>query len=162
MKEQVAHKNALRALKRKVIRTPLAETLHETAITQLNENARTIEEEIGNLINQDPDFRDMIKLLTSMTGVGMLLATYMLVIVKSAPQPLSAKVLAAFIGICLMNTAVVVLFVETLHRAIMVHRQYENFFTWLLVQHELTMINTDDISIARWLRANQNNWSSTT
>lgn len=100
VKEQAAHKNALRALKRKVIRTPLAEALHETAITQLNENARTIEEEIEKLINQDPEFRDMIRLLTSMTGVGMLLSSYMLVIIKSAPQPLSAKVLAAFIGIC--------------------------------------------------------------
>jgi len=100
VKEQAAHKNALQALKRKVIRTPLAEALHETAIAQLNENARKIEAEIEKLIDQDPDFRDTVRLLSSITGVGVLLASYMLVIIKSAPQPLSAKVLAAFIGIC--------------------------------------------------------------
>jgi len=63
-------------------------------------------------INQDPDFRNTIRLLTSITGVGMLLSAYMLVIVKSAPQPLSVKALAAFIGICPMSIAVAVLFAE--------------------------------------------------
>jgi transposase len=98
--EKTAHKNALGALKRKEIRTPLAETIHETAITQLKSNIKKIEEEIQRLIDEDPDFRNTIRLLMSIPGVGMMLAAHMLVVIQSAPQTLSAKELASFIGVC--------------------------------------------------------------
>jgi transposase len=98
--EKTGHINALKALKRKAIRTPLAESIHETAIAQLKANIIKIEEEIQRLIDQDPDFRNMIWLLMSIPGVGLMLAAHMFVVIQSAPQPLSAKKLAAFIGIC--------------------------------------------------------------
>jgi transposase len=98
--ERAGHQNSLTALKRKVIRTPMAEKMHEKAIIELKEHIRQLEEEIKHLIDQDPDFRNMVGLLSSIPGVGMLLAAHMLVTIQSAPNPISSKSLAAFAGIC--------------------------------------------------------------
>lgn len=98
--EKAGHQNALTALKRKAVRTPLAETAHEKAISELKAHIQRLEAEIQRLIDQDPDFRNTVALLISIPGVGMLLAAHMLLTIQSAPQPLSPKSLAAFIGIC--------------------------------------------------------------
>jgi transposase len=95
-----AHRNALKTLQRKVVVTPLAEQLHQDNITQLKNHIKSIEEEIRRLIDQDPTYRQMASLLMSIPGVGLLLAAQMLVIMENAPQPVSAKSLAAYIGIC--------------------------------------------------------------
>jgi transposase len=52
------------------------------------------------LVDQDPTFRNIVALLISIPGVGLLLATHMLIALQSALQPDSPKSLAAFIGIC--------------------------------------------------------------
>lgn len=98
--EKAGHQNSLIALKRKVTRTPLAEKMHEKAISELKEHIHQLEEEIRRLIDQDPDYHNMVALLISIPGVGLLLAAHMLVAIQSAPLPLSPKFLAAFIGIC--------------------------------------------------------------
>ena len=98
--ERAGHQNALLALKRKAVRTTVAERMHEKAITELKEHIQVLEAEIQRLIDQDPDFRHMITLLISIPGVGLLLAAHMLVLFQSAPQLCSPKSLAAFIGIC--------------------------------------------------------------
>jgi transposase len=95
-----AHRNALKTLQRKVVVTPLAEQLHQDSITQLKNHIKSIEEEIQRLINQDPTYRQMVSLLMSVPGVGLLLAAQMLVIMENSPEPVSAKTLAAYIGIC--------------------------------------------------------------
>jgi transposase len=98
--ERTGHHNALLALKRKAIRTPLAEQMHEKAIAELKAHIQALEAEIRRLIDQDPDFRNMVTLLISIPGVGLLLAAHMLVIFQSATQPCTPRSLAAFIGIC--------------------------------------------------------------
>jgi transposase len=98
--ERSGHQNALLALKRKAIRTSLAEKIHEKAIVELKSHILELEAEIQRLIDQDPDFRNMVSLLVSIPGVGLLLAAHMLVIFQSVSQPYSPKRLAAFIGIC--------------------------------------------------------------
>jgi len=98
--EKAGHQNSLTALKRKAIHTPLAEQIHEKAISELKGHIHQLEEEIRRLIEQDPDYRDTVALLISIPGVGLLLAAHMLVAIQSAPLPLSPKFLAAFIGIC--------------------------------------------------------------
>lgn len=98
--EKTGHQNALRALKRKFVHTELAEKLHKETIKELKDNIRQIEKEIQRLIDQDPDFRNKINLLKSIPGVGLLLAAEILIVLQSAPEPLSPKKLAAFIGIC--------------------------------------------------------------
>lgn len=98
--ERSGHQNALRALKRKFVRTSLAEKMQEQAIEELKKHIQEIEAEIQHLIDQDPDFRNMVTLLISIPGVGLLLAAHMLILFQSAPEPCSPKSLAAFIGIC--------------------------------------------------------------
>ena len=89
----------MKALQRKAVRTALAESLQETAIAELKGHIQALEAEIRRLIDQDPDYRQLVGLLLSIPGVGLLLAAQMLV-VQTAPQPCSPKRLAAFIGIC--------------------------------------------------------------
>jgi transposase len=95
-----AHRNALKALQRKVVITPLAEQLHHDSITQFKNHIKSIEEEIRRLIDQDPTYRQMVSLLMTIPGVGLLLAAQVLVIVENSPEPVSAKSLAAYIGVC--------------------------------------------------------------
>lgn len=98
--QKTAHINALKALLRKVVRTPLAEKLHEDTITQLKADIKAIEVEIERLINQDPTYRQMVGLMMSIPGVGLLLASHLLVTIQCSPQPYNPKALSAFIGIC--------------------------------------------------------------
>lgn len=98
--QRSGHYNALQALERKATRTPLAEKMHEKTIAELKSHILELEAEIQRLIDQDPDFRNMITLLISIPGVGLLLAAHMLVIFQAATEPCSPKSLAAFIGIC--------------------------------------------------------------
>lgn len=95
-----AHQNAVKALKRKKVRTALAEKAHQDAIRELRQHIQTLEKEIERLIDQDPDFRKMVELLQSVPGVGLLLAAHLLVLMQSASEPTDPKQLAAFIGIC--------------------------------------------------------------
>ncbi len=96
----VAHQNAWHALKRKKVRTPLAETAHQEAIDQLRKHIKRLEKEIERLIDSDPDFHHLKGLLLSVPGVGLLLAAHLLVHMQSANAPLEARHLAAYIGIC--------------------------------------------------------------
>lgn len=98
--QSTAQKNALHALKRKKIRTPLAEQAHEEAITYLAKQIKKIDQEIERLINQDPDLRHIVTLLITIPGVKLLLAAHLLIIIQSTKEPLSPKRLAAYIGIC--------------------------------------------------------------
>jgi transposase len=98
--ERTGHLNSLHALKRKSIRTPLAEKMHEKAITELKNHIEELEAEVERLIDQDPDFRKMVALLLSIPGVGLLLASHMLVIFQSSAEFCNPKKLAAFAGIC--------------------------------------------------------------
>lgn len=98
--QRSGHHNSLQALRRKQVRTPLAERVHEKAMEELKKHIQEIEAEIQRLIDQDPDFRNLVSLLITIPGVGALLAAHMLILFQSAPQPYDPKSLAAFIGIC--------------------------------------------------------------
>jgi transposase len=98
--ERTGHFNSLKALKLKAVRTPLAEKVHEQALTELKSHVLELEAEIERLINQDPNFRELVGLLLSIPGVGLLLAAHLLVLFQSTPQSPSPKHLAAYLGIC--------------------------------------------------------------
>ncbi|MDX1437275.1 MAG: IS110 family transposase [Anaerolineales bacterium] len=99
VREKTAHQNALRALHRKVVRTPLAEELHQDSIQQLQNNIRAIEEEIRRLIDNDPNLHQNLLLLLTIPGVGLLLAAQTLVLMARLQDPCNPRVMAAFIGI---------------------------------------------------------------
>jgi transposase len=99
--QKTAHSNILHALKRKAIATPLAEQLHHKSIQQIKQSITQIDDEIKRLIDQDPKYGQMIKLLMTVPGVGMLLATQILLIMENDPnRSFDPKQLAAYIGIC--------------------------------------------------------------
>jgi transposase len=98
--EKTGHVNALKALNRKQVRTPLAESLHQSAKSYLEGVIAQIEAEIRRLIDQDPSHRHLVGLMISIPGVGLLLAAHLLVAMQASPQPVSPKKLVVFIGIC--------------------------------------------------------------
>ncbi len=100
VEQRTAHKNANRAIVRKVVRTPLAETIHEKAVQELTKHIEAVEKESKRLINDDPSSRELQKLFESVPGIGSILATFLVVTMYSAPEPYNPKALAAYIGIC--------------------------------------------------------------
>lgn len=100
VRQATAHRNALHALRRKVVRTPLAEQVHVTTLQQLKSHLQTLEAEIRRLIDQDPTFGHLVGLLVTVPGVGLLLAAHFLVAFQTAPEPPTYKQLAAYLGIC--------------------------------------------------------------
>lgn len=94
--QKVAHHNALVALRRKVVRTPYGEQAYEQLIEQLKKQIKAIDEEIRRLIESDPSLKEMLLLLLSVPGVGLLLAAHFLVLTQYS---LDYKVLASFLGI---------------------------------------------------------------
>lgn len=100
VRQKTAHKNALRAARRKMVRTPLAEQLLVETIQQLEQNINTILKEIKRLFKQDDDLRLNLSLLISIPGVGLLLAAHTLVMMEKLEEPLNHKVIAAYLGIC--------------------------------------------------------------
>lgn len=100
VEQRTAHKNANQAIKRKVVRTPLAEDVHDKAIKELKEHIKAVEKEIQRLIDDDPSSRELQRLIQSVPGIGSILATFLVVTMHSAPEPYNPKALAAYIGIC--------------------------------------------------------------
>lgn len=94
--QTTAHKNALKAIQRKVIRTPFAEQAYQQLIEQLRQQIRSIDHEIRRLIDSDPTFKEMLLLLLSVPGVGLLLAAHFILL---AQYSLEYKLLASFLGI---------------------------------------------------------------
>jgi transposase len=98
--QKTGHKNANSVIKRKVVRTPLAESVHQKAIKELEKHIKEIEAEIQRLIDEDPAAKELQKLLETVPGIGKTLATFLVVTMHSAPEPHNPKALAAYIGIC--------------------------------------------------------------
>ena len=97
---KVGYKNGLHALKRKAVQVSLAMRKYEKLILETESEINEIEGEIKQLIALDASFQETVNLLDSVPGVGMLLATHVLVVLESAPTASTAKSLAAYIGIC--------------------------------------------------------------
>ena len=98
--QKTTHQNILKALKRKVVATPLAEQLHQQSIRQIKQNIKQIDAEIQRLIDQDPKYGQMIKLLMTVPGVGLLLASNILLMMETTPDdPTNPRQLASYICI---------------------------------------------------------------
>ena len=98
--QRTAHQNAGRALQRKAVRTPLAEQVHSQVLAQLKAHIQLIDDELQRLIEQDPTWRQWLALLLTVPGVGLLLATQVLILAQSTPAPLNYKPITAHWGIC--------------------------------------------------------------
>jgi transposase len=94
--QNVAHKNALKAIQRKVVRTPFAEQAYVQLIEQIKKQIQAIDAEVRRLIESDPTFKEMLLLLLSVPGVGLLLAAHFILLAQFS---LEYKRLASFLGI---------------------------------------------------------------
>ncbi len=99
VREKTAHQNALRALKRKVVRTPFAEQLHQNSLQQLKANIKALEKEVRGLVEQDNQLHFQFLLLLTIPGVGLLLAANFLVMQANLRDPHNPKAVAAYVGI---------------------------------------------------------------
>ena len=98
--QMTANLNALKALKYKYYKTPLANQAYEQTINKLKELIKQIDQEIKNLIDKDNTFKSKISLAKSVPGVGLLLAANLLVLTKGFTEHVNYKHTAAYSGIC--------------------------------------------------------------
>jgi transposase len=102
VKQKTALNNTLKALKKKIVQTPFANKIYENNINLLKTQIKDIEKEIQKHIDKHPDFKNTVRFLDSITGVGLLLAANFLVITNGFENDLAVhyRRAAAFIGIC--------------------------------------------------------------
>lgn len=96
----VANQNALKAVERKHVKTPLAEKVYLSSMKHIREQIKLIDKELENLISNHPTIGQATALVKSIPGVGTLLACNMMVITQGFTRPLKARQLASHIGIC--------------------------------------------------------------
>lgn len=90
------HKNALHALKRKVVSSDLAQQVHQDLVDQLTKHIKTIDKEIHRLIDSDPTLGQTLLLLMTVPGIGLQLAAHLIILMQVTLDP---RVLSAFTGI---------------------------------------------------------------
>lgn len=95
VRQRTMHKNALAALKRKVVQTPAANQGHQQSIEFLDKEIKALEDELRKLIDQDPDLRQRLMLLLSVPGIGLLLGAHLLLLTHHSQNP---RKLAAHLG----------------------------------------------------------------
>jgi transposase len=94
------HQNALKALRREFIRTPMAERMYEGLIEELRGLIREIDGEIRGLMAERPFFRQRMRALLSVPGVGLQLASYVLVVTRGGEREANPRELASYLVIC--------------------------------------------------------------
>jgi transposase len=95
VRQRTAHKNALAALKRKVVQTPAANQAYQQAIEFLTNEIKAIEKELRRLIDQDPDLHQRLRLLLTIPGIQLLLGAHLLLLTLHSENP---RKLAAHLG----------------------------------------------------------------
>lgn len=102
VEQKTAQSNALKTLQKKVVRTPLANDIHKKNIQRFSEQIKKIEKEIEKLIKKHPDFANTVKVLNSIPGVALLLASNFLVATEGFQNDLAFQYrkASAYIGIC--------------------------------------------------------------
>jgi len=98
--QKTASESVLKTLKRKYIQTPLALEIYEENIKKFNEQIKQIDKEIKALIEKDDNFKIKIDLAMSVPGIGLLLATNLLVLTDGFTKHLNYKEIASYVGIC--------------------------------------------------------------
>ena len=95
--QSTAQKNALHAVKRKVVSSPLAKRVYEDMIQRIAKHIKEIDAEIRRLVDSNPTFKQALYLLDSIPGVGQTLAAHLLIMTQHSLDP---RELSAYIGIC--------------------------------------------------------------
>ena len=99
-RQATATKNALKAIQRKIVKTPPAEAAFESIIEHLKSRIKLIDQEIKNRTSGHPTFGPTVALIMSVPSVGILLAAHLLTISDGFTKPLEARHVASHLGIC--------------------------------------------------------------
>jgi transposase len=95
-----SYQSTLKILKREVVRTPMAEKVYEDLIKELRSVVKEIDKQIIGLMEEHPFFKRKFDLLLSIPGVGLQLASYILVVAQGGERELRSRELATYTGIC--------------------------------------------------------------
>lgn len=97
VEQKTALSNTRKALARKVVQTPAANTTLET--TYLKQQIKALEAEIQRLINEHPSMAQMVAMITTAPGIGLLAAAHLLVLTQGFSVGLSYQRLSNYLGL---------------------------------------------------------------
>jgi transposase len=98
-RQLIGNKNALIAIRKKVVQTPLANDSYESMIKQLTDRIEALDKEIEQLVDDNPTFKHLSDLADSAPGVGKLLANTLMVMTEGFTTDLEHKRFCSRIGI---------------------------------------------------------------
>lgn len=99
-KQSVSIQNAMKAYERHLIKVSLIEKANQQTLGTLKKHIAEIDKELDRLIRQNPTISQMSNQLKSIPGVGLLLASSLIVMTDSFNSISDYRPLAAFIGVC--------------------------------------------------------------
>ena len=99
-KQSVAIVNAMEVYTKQIVKVPLIINAHHQTLKELKKHIAEIDKELGKLVRQNPTISQMSNQLKSIPGVGLLLASNLIVITGSFNDISNYRRLAAFLGIC--------------------------------------------------------------
>lgn len=99
-KQSVIIQNAMKAYERHTVKVSLIEKADRQTLKEVKKHIAEIDKELDKLIRQNPTISQMSNQLNSIPGVGLLLASSLIVMTDSFNNISDYKPLAAFVGIC--------------------------------------------------------------
>jgi transposase len=99
VRQKTATQNTLRAMGRKAVETPSVLQALETIKARLSEQIEALMEQLKQLIEQQPRVAQMVELVRSAPGVGLLMSSHLLVLTNAFTKPVAYRSLAAHLGI---------------------------------------------------------------
>ena len=99
-RQSAAHKNTLKAFKRKFYQTPLANDILKDTIKHLEKSIKQIDDEIRELINKNSKFGPTASALKKIPGIGMLFIANYFVVTNGFNLNVNYKKMASYLGIC--------------------------------------------------------------
>ena len=94
-----AHRNTLHQYAFKVVKTPVVEASLHQVIDVCRQQVKKIDEEIAKHISKDSHIGPLHALITSVPGVGTLLASQLILMTRGFEEPAKPKTLANYLGI---------------------------------------------------------------
>ena len=99
VEQKTALINSRKALARKVVQTPAANTTLETMMGYLKQQIKALEAEIRRLIDQHPTMAQMVSIIITAPGIGLLAAAHLLVLTQGFSVSLSYQRMSNYLGL---------------------------------------------------------------
>jgi len=100
VEQKTAAQNARHSLRHKAVQTPPANEVFDRVVEHLATQIETLEQAIRELIDQHPTMAQMVAIVTSAPGAGLLMGAHLLVLTNGFTDPPRYRKLAAYLGIC--------------------------------------------------------------